>query len=125
MLRALIVLPLALYRGESSLALGALRESLLAFLAGGLAGAAYVFVGRPLRRVPAYGNMLAGIFTVASYFGVLVLLWRGGSPTDALSIRTESSRFALIILTLIGGILLGNEFDKRSLPASPIDAPAA
>jgi len=118
-LRALVVIPIAMAHGQRIEAAEAFRLAVIGVLGGAAAGAIYAFIGRPLRRIPHYGAFLAGIVTVAGYLAIVLYLVSHVSPDVGFSLAKPSWRFSYVVCTLIFGTLLGNE-----LHTSPVDVPA-
>jgi hypothetical protein len=112
LLRAVVVVPLALLAGRGASAGTAVAAVALAAGAGAFGGLAYAVVGRPLRRVPWVGPYAAGVVTAAAYLGAA--LWAIGriEPGAGMSLAKSADRFALVVTSLIFGVVLGRQFVK-------------
>jgi len=81
-------------------------------VAGAAGGLVYAVLARPLRRVSGIGPYVAGIVTVAGYFGSLLLalpLIIGNTITYDTSVF-----FGFGVATLLFGLMLGQFFGSWS-----------
>jgi hypothetical protein len=108
--RVLLALPTFIHRREALS--DALKLAVAAPALGAVAGLAYSFVGRPLRRVPAIGPYLAGLVTVGAYLGAmagLAIAW--GEEAD------EAFWVAFGVCAVIFGLVLGHQlFREEAVP---------
>lgn len=104
-------------RAQSALALVAVSG------AGFVAGAAYVALGRPARRIRVIGPYVAGVITIAAYMGALLLVSPYVFEGDPM-VKDRSDLITFAVITLLFGLLAGHSwFRVRIAPTVGADPP--
>ncbi len=80
----------------------------IAATGGAAGGLAYMYLTGPLRKIPMVGPYLAGIATAGSCLAVMFLLFASVERGIALTFSKTDNQVALILGTLVLGIVLGH-----------------